>query len=516
MKNTAIGLSLVVFIQAACFSVELTETKYNAYLHFLLGEISIRQNDFSRAQYELEQTIKLDRSAVNAYKDLIYIYLQSGKLEEARLLARTLKNLSDNANTKLFLGGYYVFAGDTASAVAQYEDVLKNDSDNSECLVILAGIYSETNPEKSISYWDRYISLNPDSAEAYYRKSAVLRKLKRPEEAKSALEKAVEVQPSDLLSRITLADIYQNEENYARAAKELDECTEFDKGNYSLYIRAGELYTLAKDYDNAKKVFERALAQPQGNKNPILYFWLALLYENDKDWENARLYIEKSIELKPDTASFIKLGYYYTQMNSVEKALKVLTKASSLDPKNAEVNFFLGLGYIDMGKTGKAEKCLLKAVNLNPEMADAHYYLATLYEQSGKFKKALPHLRKVIELNPKNAVALNFLGYAMADRGINIDEAEGLIEKALELDPGNAAYTDSLGWVYYKQGKYAEAKKEIEKASRDLKDPVITEHLGDVEKALGNTESALKLYKRVLFLDPGNKVVKKKLKQLEK
>ena len=68
--------------------------------------------------------------------------------------------------------------------------------------------------------------------------------------------------------------------------------------------------------------------------------------------------------------------------------------------------------------------------------------------------------RKVLASDPQNAMTLNYLGYMLADRGIKLDEALGLIKKAVELDPANGAYLDSLGWAYFKLGKYESGGRE--------------------------------------------------------
>ena len=75
---------------------------------------------------------------------------------------------------------------------------------------------------------------------------------------------------------------------------------------------------------------------------------------------------------------------------------------------------------------------------------------------------------------------LNYLGYSWVDRGENLDEAFKMLHKAVELRPSDGYIVDSLGWGYYKLGKYDEAVKELERAI-DLKpgDPTINEHLGD-------------------------------------
>jgi len=101
-----------------------------------------------------------------------------------------------------------------------------------------------------------------------------------------------------------------------------------------------------------------------------------------------------------------------------------------------------------------------------------------------------------------------------------------MIRKALELVPDSAAYLDSLGWGYFKKGEYLKALKYIKQAYQKAPDdPVVTEHLAEVEEALGNKEEALKLYRKALEIiektgdegEPGlKKRILEKIKELER
>ncbi|MBY0459574.1 MAG: tetratricopeptide repeat protein, partial [Gemmataceae bacterium] len=113
-------------------------------------------------------------------------------------------------------------------------------------------------------------------------------------------------------------------------------------------------------------------------------------------------------------------------------------------------------------------------------------------------------LRAVLADDPDDAVACNDLGYHLADQGRNLDEAERLVRHALAVDrierrkqPGadaeSASYLDSLGWVFFRQGKFVEARAELEKALKfpdGTSDPVVWDHLGDVLFRLGEKAKA--------------------------
>jgi Flp pilus assembly protein TadD len=105
-------------------------------------------------------------------------------------------------------------------------------------------------------------------------------------------------------------------------------------------------------------------------------------------------------------------------------------------------------------------------------------------------------LRRVLEINPENGPALNFLGYSLAERGENLEEAEQLIRRALEITPNDGFFVDSLGWVYFQRGDYGAAVRELERAAKLAgSDPVISEHLADAYVKVGRTEDAIRAYR---------------------
>src|SRR3546814_4769203 len=100
-------------------------------------------------------------------------------------------------------------------------------------------------------------------------------------------------------------------------------------------------------------------------------------------------------------------------------------------------------------------------------------------------------LRKAMELAPDQAVVLNYLGYALLDRNLNLDEAQRLIEKASALRPRDGAITDSLAWVYFQRGDFLRAIALLEQAVQVAPaEPTINEHLGDAYWRIGRKYEA--------------------------
>jgi tetratricopeptide (TPR) repeat protein len=128
--------------------------------------------------------------------------------------------------------------------------------------------------------------------------------------------------------------------------------------------------------------------------------------------------------------------------------------------------------------------------------------LSIAHQETGDLDKARQTLEAYFKLDPTNVGLHNDLGYTLADSGVDLERAEKLIRVAVGETPRNSAYLDSLGWVLYKKGQFAEAKRWLELARGGLtgEDPVICEHLGDTLWQLGEEESAIQLWKEGLKL----------------
>ena len=84
------------------------------------------------------------------------------------------------------------------------------------------------------------------------------------------------------------------------------------------------------------------------------------------------------------------------------------------------------------------------------------------------------------------------------------------------MDPSNGAYLDTLGWIYYKKGDFDNAIRYLENASVIIDDAEILEHLGDVYFKIGNSEKALKNWKKSLEIDPKRKYIREKIQESKK
>jgi tetratricopeptide (TPR) repeat protein len=161
-----------------------------------------------------------------------------------------------------------------------------------------------------------------------------------------------------------------------------------------------------------------------------------------------------------------------------------------------------------------------QVITLDAKNDQAHFQLGALHDENKNKESSIASMKKAIELNPQNAAALNYLGYTWAEMGIQLDEAESLIQRALKIEPNDGFYIDSLGWVYYQKGDYGKAVEQLERAVElTVDDPTIIEHLGDAYEKTGKMDRALARYREAVKKskeDEQIKRIREKIQRLER
>jgi Flp pilus assembly protein TadD len=112
---------------------------------------------------------------------------------------------------------------------------------------------------------------------------------------------------------------------------------------------------------------------------------------------------------------------------------------------------------------------------------------------------------------------MNYLGYSWVDKNMNLEEALEMIQRAVELRPSDGYIVDSLGWAYYKLGRFEDAVRELERAvSLRPEDPVLNDHLGDAYWRVGRRLEATFQWSYARDLKPEPDVLAEVEKKLQK
>jgi len=339
-----------------------------------------------------------------------------------------------------------------------------------------------------------------------------------PDKITAQYERAMALNPEEPEVLVRLADHFLYTKNLKRAIELYLKILERQPDAIDIYQKLALSYVQDGDKKQAISTLEEIV-----KKEPLKYQihnLIGELNESLKDWAGARTAYKSSLIVNPDQLeNYLKVCLLELRLQNSEGAFEILKRAKEKFPDMPQVPYFHGLAYSELKDYPKSvmafeEAYLMSQSNPNIRLeSDFYFYYGAACERNGEFERAVNLFKKAIELNPDYADAYNYLGYMYADKGINLDESLKLIEKAISYEPNNGAFIDSLGWIYYRLGKYDKALVELQKAVDLIKDDaVVFEHLGDVYQKLGKRDDAAIQWQKSYQHDPKNEAVLKKLK----
>ena len=186
--------------------------------------------------------------------------------------------------------------------------------------------------------------------------------------------------------------------------------------------------------------------------------------------------------LKP--TAVVRVAENLDAMGDRDEALRRLGNIVATNPEDIQALSVLG----DLQRAAKqyADATVTYTQALDVVGGDApadwrfYYVRGIAYERNKEWSKAEVDFQRALELNPDQPQVLNYLGYSWVDQGMNLIPALDMIQKAVAAAPNDGYIIDSLGWAYYRLGRFEEAVEQLELAVQLRPvDPEINDHLGD-------------------------------------
>ena len=286
---------------------------------------------------------------------------------------------------------------------------------------------------------------------------------------------------------------------------------EADSTDQTALRHLGLLLYHTERYARAEEVFRKLVRRSPGDPAVHLYWGRSLAGQDRMD--EAMEQYRRAIDLDQEMAEgWIDLAVAHMQGDDLGGAEKVLRRAVLEVTDDARLWHLLGVTHLRQGRYRLAVGDLERARSLDEENIGIHRDLANSYERAGYFQKALDLFGEIIKRRPDDHWALNYLGYMLADAGVQLDRARELIERAVRLAPENPYYLDSLGWVHFRLGQTELAERYLlQAAERSPDQSVIHDHLGDLYERAGQGGKARGSWSRALELAPGDADIRRKL-----
>jgi tetratricopeptide (TPR) repeat protein len=396
-----------------------------------------------------------------------------------------------------------------------------------------------------IADYDLLLTSHPDSTDLLIGKSILLQQANQQEEALQAIQKVLSIEPEHLRAIILEATLLlQTQPN--KAFVRIESLLEKYPNNQRLRLQYARLLTRV-DLVRAQQQF--FILAEQNPSDPDLIFSLALIYKENALYGDAEERFKQLLQLdKRSSEAHFYLGLlaerkgelaiaesHYRQVTSgpdylpavkqltrimlaqqqSEKAITFLANARQENPQEASQLYLLQADLlIELEQMNRAHRLLSEALTESPDNARLLYARSMVSEKRNDLAMMEQDLRAILAINPNSSLALNALGYVLADRTNRLDEAEQLITKALALNPEDPAILDSIGWLRFRQGRNEEALEYIKTAISKYPDQEVAAHLGEILWTMGQREQAKVVWRNALDRQPNSPVIQRVLQRL--
>ena len=266
------------------------------------------------------------------------------------------------------------------------------------------------------------------------------------------------------------------------------------------------------DLDAASKRFEDLLST--GVQSYDALYYLGVISDRRGDPDQALRYFTRVTGGEFELPAQLRAARIRAKQGGLDAGLDYLDQFARSHPQRGPELVAARAGLASsLGDTLRATRILDAGIAQYPDSLDLRMARVFAYERAGREDAAIRDLRQLLAERPGDATVQNALGYALADRDKNLDEAATLISASLAQMPDSAAVLDSMGWVLFRQGKAQEALPYLERAAKLGDDPEIALHLGDVQAALGDAAAAKATWQKGLEAYPDDARLKERLER---
>lgn len=542
-------------IRLANKAIEASKDNFGA--HRLLSRIYTVRSGVAQRQLnkkyvelainELKEVVRLDENDAEGWALLSEFYQATGKRDEA---ITALKNWSDapmplDAQEGFYrsltgsilttdvaaarLGEAYLQSGKHSDAIAALSRAIYLNPDEEGYIELLVEVFDESGDSSSgtITEIKRLVATNPANVKLAKLLAQTLSRAGKTEEAIKTIQDALSKFEDDGDSNEAFSLQLLLGETYTNVFREREAIAAYEE-----ILKKNQLETKARLDEEERQTVE------------LVFPRIVSLQKNLDNFKEAEVTIsrmrkvlgaedssadEESIELLRDQGKrtealqairllrqrfpqhlnlAIQEAQILTDLNQVDEGVAILRAKTSTSPATEiQLNLIISSLYSQAKRGKDAVDSAQKAMALIPQSGQRllHNALATLasaQDAAGDFKGAENSLRRILSDKPNDATALNNLGYFMVERNERLEEALAMIQKAHRSEPTNSSFLDSLGWAYFRLGKFTEAERYLsEAARRNPFSATIQDHLGDVYQKLGKVDPARAAWQQALKLE---------------
>ena len=532
----------------------------------------MRTNRLPDAERILKSKVENNPKVADAYLQLAAHYYSLKRQPEMQAVLQKLSsNTTDFPQSQIMVGDFFLRTRDLNAAMTHYQEgikrqpkekhtyqkriievlvkqnkkdeaqqlvteILKEDPKDPEAVAIRASLSLLTGTreqlQSAINDLQSVVSRMPENPVLRYNLGKALLAKGTVQAARIQFEEAIKLRPDYLLPRISLAQIYLQNREFAKAVQMTQEVLVYDAMNVPARLLRSRALIGMGEVKQARTELQQTSSQFPDL--PEARLQVAALDLQEKNFKAAEDSFRTLYGKFQDPRAFMGLVETMVAQGNSAQALKMLRDELAKDPERVEyrvalanisvnakdyptaiaeykavldksprssdVWLRLGETYRRSGDLNNATASFKKAQELAPNNVVPHLQLALLYDTTGKKTDARPVYEQILRIQPDNAVALNNLAFMLADNDTDLDQALTMAQRAKQQRPNDANVSDTLGWIYIKKNLPDSAisifrelvKNEPERAMYRYHFAMALYQKGDRESAKRECEAALK------------------------
>jgi len=510
----------------------------------------------------LENSLIVNPRSDAAYFQMAQILIASGNLEKGKQKALSAYNLDpDNFWYLVMLAGTYYELKNTDSASIFYEKAVKKFPDRDDIKITLANIYSEKSEFlKALDLFkilDNKYGINRVSSSGSVKNLMWAGKWT---EAKEITEKLITLYPEEILFKGLLAEIYRGMGDFTRAEGVYKQLIDQNPGNAQVQLALCDFMIEEKKFDDLVILLNTVAINDKVSRTDKISLFAQLIENEELIKENGETFLfsvmvlesaypadEIIVLLKPEL--FLKTGRNKEAATRLEEIIR-------MQPQNYFAWEKLLLAYLQdkdyINLESRSRECatkfnrsyLAKLLYATAAIENGNYEIALeelrkadilagsdeemllqslslradVYYRMKNFEKAFETFEQALAKKKDDLILLNNYAYYLAEKDLNLKEAEKMAERVTGMEPGNNTFLDTYAWVLYKRGKYRNAEKVMNQIfkSTDKDDAEYYEHYGFILKKLRKCDEAVAAWTRAVEADKTKIHLEKEIENCKK
>jgi superkiller protein 3 len=462
--------------QAITFLEQAAELQTGPRPALLLGRAYLLAGELGAAEKTLQDLVDEHPALTPAWRTLTEVELRLRRFDRVIRAARVVLGRNPNdTGTRLHLARALLFQEKPDQALSVATQAAENAPDNPEPLLLMAAVYEQRgDDDEAEKTYRKAVQIAQDDPKVYRQFLQFYQRTNQKEKLQALLAEVQDALPEDSFFAVSGTAGEIEDQLRARVAS--------GQANASDLVTLGDIYTGTDRRDEAKAIYQQALAKAEPDSGAWRKAWqrLFVLYLGDDAFGKAAELVQQLKTADPDAPELLFADpLLLLSQEKYDEAIEVLRQVIQTHPSLSQGHFMLAQVLASRGRWEEAIVALDKTIEARPNLVPARLMLGRIYRRRGNFTGMLRQAEEALRFNPGLVQALELKAGAHAGQG-EWGNALETRRRIAEIVPRNLDNLVALAALHVQQHQPDEAAKVFQEAyDLDPDNPLLVRSYAD-------------------------------------